>query len=153
MLSQTAEHALRALLFLARQEPETPVSADRIADALGAPRNYLGKTLHALTRAGFVEGVRGPAGGYRLTADPARLSVADLIAAVDDPGRRTVCLLGDRPCDDGEPCPAHRRWTALERATQALLQRTTLTDLIEPGVGADGAPATPYHPRIDRILR
>lgn len=138
MLSQTAEHALRAALFLARWGKGEPVAASRVAEALGAPRNYLGKTLHALTRAGLVEGIRGPAGGYRLVVDPAALSVADLIAAVELPDHRSVCLMGDRPCDSSNPCSAHRRWAALERSTQTLLQQTTLADLLEPGAAQPG---------------
>lgn len=141
MLSQTAEHALRAALFLAQWGREEPVSADRVAQALGAPRNYLGKTLHALAKAGMVEGVRGPAGGYRLLQDPERLSVASLIAAVDEPERRKVCLLGDHPCNDADPCRAHQRWTALEQATRDLLRQTTLADLV--GDPADPAAAHP----------
>jgi len=130
MLSQTAQHALRATAFLAQWGRKEPVSADRVARALGAPRNYLGKTLHALTKAGLVEGVRGPAGGYRLLADPSRLSIAELIDAVEEPGTRTMCLLRDRPCDSAHPCRAHDRWVGLERSVRGPLQATTLRDLL-----------------------
>ena len=67
MLSQTSEHAIRAVLFLAQQHGE-PVSADRVAGALGAPANYLGKTLNMLARRGLLASSRGPAGGFRLLA-------------------------------------------------------------------------------------
>jgi hypothetical protein len=60
MLSQTAEHAIRAVLFLAQRAPGEPVAPDAIADALGAPRNYLAKTLNALARQGIVSSMRGP---------------------------------------------------------------------------------------------
>lgn len=133
MLSQTAEHALRAVLYLARQEGEDPVPAARVASALGAPSNYLGKTLHALARAGIVEGVRGPAGGYRLRIDPAGLSLHALIGAVDEePSARAVCLLGDRPCNEREPCRAHRAWTDVRSAHAGLLRGTTVADLLHP---------------------
>jgi Rrf2 family transcriptional regulator, iron-sulfur cluster assembly transcription factor len=48
MLSQTSEHALRAALYLAQQPAGTLATADAIAGALGAPRNYMAKTLNAL---------------------------------------------------------------------------------------------------------
>ena len=54
MLSQTSEHAIRALLYLAQQPAGEPVPADRIARALGAPGNYLGKTLQLLARRGEI---------------------------------------------------------------------------------------------------
>lgn len=149
MLSQTAEHALRAALYLAQWGRSEPVPADRIAAALGAPRNYMGKTLHALAKAGLVDGVRGPAGGYRLTVDPHRLSVAALVAALEEPAPRSVCLLGDRPCDSDHPCRAHRRWTALEEGTRRLLQQTTLADLL--GEGDD--PSRPITTSDEQVSR
>ena len=141
MLSQTAEHALRAVLYLAQSVDEGPVPADQVATALGAPRNYLGKTLNALARAGLVEGVRGPSGGYRLLVDPRSTSVADVIRAVEEPTRRTVCLLGDRPCNEKSPCQAHATWCALGERTDALLSGTTLATLLGPAEAGRSAKA------------
>lgn len=147
MLSQTAEHALRAVLFLAQWGQKAPVPAERVAAALGAPRNYLGKTLNALARAGLVEGVRGPAGGYRLLVDPAFTSVATVIGAVEEGSTRAVCLLGDRRCDCSNPCQAHATWVALSERTDALLAGTTLADLLggEPSE-AQGVPLSTRYP-------
>ncbi|HEX8906653.1 MAG TPA: Rrf2 family transcriptional regulator, partial [Longimicrobiaceae bacterium] len=68
MLSKTAEYALRALLVLARRGARggAAVRAEEIADAVGAPRNYMSKTLHALAKQGFVASARGPLGGFTL---------------------------------------------------------------------------------------
>ena len=139
MLSQTAEHALRAVLYLAQHGREAPVPTDRVAAALGAPRNYLGKTLNALAGAGLVEGVRGPCGGYRLLVDPETTSVAEIIQTVEEPTRRTVCLLGDRPCVETNPCQAHATWCALGEQTDALLSGTTLATLLGPAEDGRGA--------------
>jgi Rrf2 family iron-sulfur cluster assembly transcriptional regulator len=131
MLSRTADHALRALLFLARQEGFGPVTVDRIADNLGAPRNYLGKTLHSLAVRGLVEGVRGPAGGYRLGSPPDRILVSDLLEALDETRNgRGICLLGDRPCNDRDPCTAHDAWVAVLDAAWTPFRTTTLADLL-----------------------
>lgn len=131
MLSQTAEHALRAVLFLASRPPGETVPSDRIARSLGAPGNYLSKTLQGLARAGLVEGVRGPSGGFRLRVDPADLDLATLLDAVDEPTRISTCLMGDRPCDEREPCAAHACWTAVREAARAPLLGTTVLDLAE----------------------
>lgn len=131
MLSRTADHALRALLFLARQEDDAPVTVDRIADALGAPRNYLGKTLNVLAARGLLEGVRGPTGGYRLRLPAHRVAVADLLDCLDEAsGARAICLLGDRPCDDRNPCRAHAQWAAVLEAAWRPFRSTTLADLL-----------------------
>ena len=59
ILSQTGEHALRAMLFLARHEERGFTPASEIAGALGAPPNYLAKTLRLLVRRGLLLSVRG----------------------------------------------------------------------------------------------
>ena len=70
MLSQTAEYALRTVLYLADRGDGPSASADELARVLGVPRNYLSKTLHRLAREGILASARGRGGGFRLAADP-----------------------------------------------------------------------------------
>jgi Rrf2 family transcriptional regulator, iron-sulfur cluster assembly transcription factor len=142
VLSQTAEHALRALLYLGGRPPDELVSADRIAAVLGTPPNYTAKTLRRLARTGWVRSVRGPHGGFQLRVDPAGLSVARVVDAVDGPtSQPAVCLLGDRICDPGQPCAAHRRWTELQDRMNELMEETSVGDLL--GARSEGVPTTP----------
>jgi Rrf2 family protein len=130
MISQTAEYAVRATLYLARVNATRPVPAETIAAALGAPANYMSKTLNQLARVGIVGGVRGPAGGFRLLVPPARLTVARIVDTFDGPRANPICLLGDRPCSSRRPCEAHHRWTAMTGAMHAPMADTTLADLL-----------------------
>lgn len=130
MLSQTAEHALRALLYLA-QQPEGQLSpANRIAGAIGAPANYLGKTLQLLATAGLVRGTRGRVGGYTLLVPPRQIRVADVIAAFEGADRPERCLLGNRSCSTATPCVAHLRWQQAQRAARSSVGRITIADLL-----------------------
>lgn len=129
MLSQTSEHAIRALLFLARRPAGETVPAARIARALGAPANYLAKTLNALARTGVVESTRGAAGGFRLGRAAYAITLAEIDDVFAEPRPSATCLLGDRPCDGGNPCAAHARWAALREQARAPLRATTLADL------------------------
>lgn len=140
MLSQTSEYALRAIVYLARVARREPVSADVIATALDAPRNYLSKTLNTLAKRGFVSSSRGPAGGFRLAADPDTLTIASVIRAFDEPRERRVCLLGAQPCNDRNPCTAHERWQTVASESWAPLNNTTIADLLN-GALADRIPA------------
>ena len=140
MLSQTSEHAIRAVLYLAQQAPGEPVSADRIAHALGAPGNYLGKTLQLLARRGLLASARGPAGGFRLLRGANEIALADVVEAVSDgPRPRAVCLLGNRPCRAAAPCAAHARWSTVQHDLWAPLHRTTIADLLDPSVSKSDA--------------
>lgn len=130
MISATSEYALRAMLILARAYGQRPMRADEIADATGAPRNYMAKTLNALAKSGLAVSARGPQGGFQLAAPPSSLSVAEIIDAFDEPRSNHHCLLGSTACDSAAPCAAHLRWTAIESARREPLANTTLAELL-----------------------
>lgn len=140
IFSTTAEHALRAVLHLASRPTPGRVAAAEVARALGTPPNYTGKTLRLLARKGLLRSVRGPAGGFELRREAGRITLADLVGAVDEQPRATsVCLLGDRRCDEAQPCHAHERWSALLDEVGALMEKMTIADLL----GESAQPAAP----------
>jgi len=130
MLSVTADHALRAVLFLGREHARCPLPAEEIAGAIGAPANYLSKTLNTLAKAGVLASVAGRQGGFSLAVPPYRLTLARIVTVFDQPSPPGRCLLGDRPCDPVTPCSAHRRWTAISHSYLGALQTTTIADLL-----------------------
>jgi Rrf2 family transcriptional regulator, iron-sulfur cluster assembly transcription factor len=130
MLSQTSEHAVRAVIYLAQQAPGAPISAEQVSTALGAPANYLAKTLNTLAKRGILGSVRGPRGGFWLATPADKLTLAALVRVFDEPRRNPVCLMGGRPCTDAAPCELHFRWKAINEASNEPLERTTLADLL-----------------------
>jgi len=131
MISATAEHAVRAVLLLARHDGHKTLSADAIASELGAPRNYLAKTLNALAKAGVVQSARGAAGGFTLAVPAADLTLARIIAPFDDCNRTPACLLRNRACDASHPCAVHERWTAMIGHAAAQFAQTTIAELLQ----------------------
>lgn len=131
MLSATAEHAMRAVLLLARQGGAKALSADAIADHLGAPRNYLAKTLNALAKAGVVRSARGAAGGFTLAVAPEELTLQRIVAPFDDLGRDRVCLLRNQKCDPRNPCEIHPKWDAIAGYADRRLRQITVAQLLE----------------------
>lgn len=151
MLSQTAQHALRALLYLARQTEGAVVPAGRMAEATGSPARYLAKTLQALAGAGLVRGTRGREGGYGLAVPADSIRVGDVIAAFaaeeEVPQR---CLLGDHPCSPTAPCVAHMRWREAQRRAAEAVSGILLTDLLSGVVTLeDGVPTPPVARPLD----
>lgn len=129
MLSRTAEYAVRAVVVLARNHGES-LSASEIASTLGAPRNYLSKTLSILTRRGILRSTRGPGGGYALAAASGSLSVADIADVfADGSPEHARCLLSDAPCDAQRPCAAHRRWVSITLGAREVLMRMPIGEL------------------------
>jgi Rrf2 family protein len=130
MLSRTEEHAVRAIVVLATQYGKRAVSADEIASIIGAPRNYLSKTLNALARHGILTGVRGPGGGFSLAVAPDVLTVADVVKVFADSNPAGArCLLRDAACDPTHPCSAHPRWAAITIVAREPMLRTTISEL------------------------
>jgi Rrf2 family protein len=130
MISQTAEHALRAVLYLAGNADAGPLKVDEIASALGAPRNYLSKTMHALAQHGIVTSTRGPSGGFVLRVPPEELRLSRLVELFDPPRLSGICLLGGRPCTDAHPCRAHFRWKSVQETALGAMRDTTVADLL-----------------------
>jgi Rrf2 family protein len=135
MLSQTAEYALRAVLYLADHRDDGPLGADELANVLGVPRNYLSKTLHRLTRERILASARGKGGGFRLAADPRRLTLLRVVEPFDAISAERRCLLGRPACDDRHPCPAHHRWKAVSTQVAAFFRQTTVADVVARSAG------------------
>lgn len=131
MISATAEHAVRAVLLLARHSGRKSLSADFIAAELGAPRNYLAKTLNALAKAGIVHSARGAAGGFTLAVAPSDLTLARIIGTFDDHARTPACLLRNQACDSANPCAIHDKWKSIVGHASVHFEQTTVAQLLE----------------------
>ena len=130
MFSQTSDYALRAVLLIARMGGSRPLVADEIAREIGAPKNYLAKTLNALAKAGIVTSARGPQGGFELAIPANELTLARVIECFDEPRLQPRCMLGSKDCDPNQPCAAHNRWLAIQALRRAPLASTTVADLV-----------------------
>lgn len=129
MLSRGGLYALQATLYLARQAPETRVSAARMAEALEVPPEYLAKVLQRLGQEGLLESTRGAHGGYQLAVSPEALTVERAVRPFEEVEPPKVCLLGGR-CDSAAPCGAHLRRLEWNEARLRILASTTLADLL-----------------------
>lgn len=137
ILSQTAEYALRAVLYLAQQAEDQLVRVGDIAQALRIPRNYLSKILHTLARAGVLASARGKTGGFRLAVSADRLSLLDVVQEFDRLEERRQCLLGRPVCSDRHACAAHDKWKKTADGVASFFRDTTVADLLQDS----GAPA------------
>ena len=141
MLSQTAEYALRAVLYLAEHGTARAVQVGEISRATRVPHNYLSKTLHQLTRAGVLLSARGKLGGFRLAAPPDRLTLHQVVTPFDQIEQRRNCLLGQAVCSDRTACQAHVRWKEVAAQLSTFFHETTVADLVSGAVTS--APSVP----------
>lgn len=130
MLSQTAEYAMRAVLYLAERADDRAVRVSEMAHALHIPRNYLSKILHLLARAGVLTSARGKTGGFQLAAPADRLRLYQIIAPFDRIAERRRCLLGRPQCTDRTACAAHTRWKDVAEMVASFFRETTVAELV-----------------------
>ena len=133
MISQTAEYALRAVLYLAQHGDARPVRVGEMAESLRIPRNYLSKILHQLTHHDVLVSLRGKAGGFRLAGSPGELALSTIITPFERVDERRRCLLGRPQCSDRTACAAHTRWKEVADTVAEFFRETTVADLLERG--------------------
>jgi Rrf2 family transcriptional regulator, nitric oxide-sensitive transcriptional repressor len=137
MISQTAEYALRAAVYLA-QDPDQPHTVEAIASATKVPEGYLAKIMLALAKAGLVTSQRGIRGGFMLQRNPQQVTVRDVVHAIDPIQRITSCPLNLEE-HGKELCPLHRCLDSAIAGVDSLFRGTTLVSLITPGRGVCGS--------------
>ena len=98
--------------------------------------SYLEQLFGKLRRAGLVESVRGPGGGYNLARPPDAVSVADIILAVDEPIDATQCG-GRENCHDDRRCMTHELWAGLNAHIFSFLRSVTLARAGAPAATED----------------
>jgi len=127
MLSKTAEYALRAVVWLA-SNPEQPAAAEPLADQTQVPRRYLHKVLQDLVRAGLVQSRSGPGGGYALQQPAKKITILDVVTAVDPPERIHHCPLGLK--SHTSLCPLHHELDQSYAKMQAAFGKVTIHQLV-----------------------
>jgi Rrf2 family protein len=128
MFSQTAEYALRVIVFLGSLRGE-PATTSQIAAATRVPQGYLSKILQNLSRAGLVRSQRGLGGGSVLARDPAQLSVYDVIEAISPLPRIHACPLHLASHRDNL-CPLHRRLDNAMAMVEQAFRESSIDDLL-----------------------
>jgi Rrf2 family protein len=134
MISQTTEYALRAMVLF-HSEREKAWTAAELAAETKVPGDYLAKVLQRLGRAGLIAGSRGAKGGYRLAKKRGKITILEVVQAVDPLPRIHRCPLGLRS-HGTKLCPLHRRLDEAAAQVEASFGGTTLDELTKkPAAG------------------
>lgn len=147
-VSLKATYGIMAALDLALQNGSAPVQAKAIAKRQAIPLRFLEQVLHTMKKAGLVDSLRGALGGYTLGRDPAEISLADIVEALDGPlsagmprgstGRR---LRGQLKPD----ALLADVWERVHQAELGVLGTVTLKDLVERQQQLDQQHTLMYH--------
>ncbi|MBN9051687.1 MAG: Rrf2 family transcriptional regulator [Rhizobiales bacterium] len=136
-LSEGVEWAVHCCTVLAALPPERTLGAGALAEFFEVPKAYLAKHLQALSQHGVVDAVPGRNGGYRLARATAKITLRDIVTAIEGPGPCFRCQEIRRRGPSGQPkrcytapCGIARAMWAAEKVYLDALARTTLAKLI-----------------------
>jgi len=145
-LTTRGRYAVTAMLDLALHSENRPVSLAEISERQTISLSYLEQLFSRLRKAGLVDSVRGPGGGYLLVGQAELVCVADIIKAVNESVDSTNCG-GRGDCQGGSICLTHNLWDDLSRQINDFLSGISLADLV-----AKRDVQTIAHRQVDQLL-
>ena len=128
-IPRRVDYGLRAVIYLAAQEPDKCCSSAQIAKQQGVPKKFLEKIFQDLIRAGLVKSKRGSTGGYTLARSAEAISFCDVIEAIEGPIAVNACLDHELGCDQMPRCTMIGVWSEVQRNITEVLSRTTIAAL------------------------
>jgi iron-sulfur cluster assembly transcription factor IscR len=128
-LTTKGRYAVTAMLDIALHRSCGPVSVVEISGRQDISSAYLEQLIGKLKRAGLLESVRGPGGGYQLGLDMEDISVSSVIGAVGEGVDATRCH-GSADCQEGAMCLTHDLWAELSHEIDGFLEGITLATLV-----------------------
>lgn len=129
---KTTEYAIRVMVYLANHQDEW-YSTNRLHQILTIPYKYLGRLMHTLTKAGFLEVEMGKQGGYRMNKKRQNIYLYEIIGAIEGLDSYNRCVLGFPECSDDNPCPLHKFWLKHQEGLKDMVYNIRLEDL-ESGI-------------------
>jgi len=144
MITQKMKYALKALLTLADEAAKADpqgLTIEEIARRSGAPKRFLEHILLEIRNAGIIASTRGRSGGYKLAADPAVVSISELLRMIDGPIAPLPCLSRSayqrcEDCSDEEACRIRKVFAEVFWSYLVLIESLTLADVLRSGVPA-----------------
>ena len=116
---------------IARGYSRGPITIKEISERQDVSVAYLEQILNTLRRAGIINSVKGPGGGYVLGRDPDGISIGAILRELEGPVAITSCLDPAEGCMRVEGCVTHLLWKALGENIEAFLDKMTLKDLLK----------------------
>lgn len=132
MISTRGRYALRVLIDLAEHTGDGYIPMKTIAERQGISLKYLEQIVPALSKNGFIEGVHGKGGGYRLVKAPEDCRVGDILRLAEGDLAPVACLeCGAKPCERAYKCKTYPMWTEFYRIVSEYFDGKTLADILK----------------------
>jgi Rrf2 family transcriptional regulator, iron-sulfur cluster assembly transcription factor len=129
IFSRQCEYALQAVLYLALEKDGERVSIKALASRLNIPYHFLGKIMQDLTRKGLLVSEKGPTGGFALAKPSSKITLFDIVNAIDGTDFLCSCVMGFPECSGKHPCAIHTQWQTLRDGVHAMLVNKSIEEV------------------------
>ena len=130
-ISTKGRYALRLMADIAQHGQSGPVSLRDAARRQQLSDKYLEQIVTPLAKAGLVRSVRGAGGGYLLTREAGEYTVGDILRPLEGDLAPVECATDEGFCEHSCDCVTVELWQEIHRAVSAVVDNTTLADLLE----------------------
>ena len=131
IVSTKGRYALRVMIDLSEHQSEKYVPLKEIAARQEISEKYLENILKVLVQNGFLEGLRGKGGGYRLTRSPDQYTVGEILMLTEGSLAPVDCVEDGADCGREDQCVTVMLWKKLNDAINSVVDNITLADLVE----------------------
>jgi len=131
-LTTKGRYGVKAMIDLALQGSEEPVSLKSIAERQNLSENYLEQLFAVLKKSDLVKSVRGAQGGYLLAGNPADITIGSILRSLEGSLAPVDCVLEEDPvkCDKSDSCITKFVWEKIRDSVNSVVDSITLADLI-----------------------
>ena len=129
VLRRNTDYALRAMINLAKHHRKQSVSTRQMAEQEGISYQLACKLMQKLHNADLVESCMGPKGGFQLSKKPSKISLLQIVGAIQGPINLNRCLLSADACPLRPKCAVSKKLTGLQNYIDSFLGSITLEEL------------------------
>ncbi len=130
-LSTKGRYGLKAMVELAINYGETPVSIKTISNRQHISEYYLEQLFSLLRKANLITSIRGAQGGYILSREPKDITVQDIMTVVEGPIEISDCIDKKNGCDNTDCCATKLVWEKLKKSIDEVMSSVTLQDIVD----------------------
>ncbi|AFL84594.1 MULTISPECIES: RrF2 family transcriptional regulator [Belliella] len=130
MFSKACQYGIKAVIYIWSQSLKgVKVGAKETAEHVDAPEPFTAKILQELVRKKVIGSQKGPSGGFYAGTEHEKLTLQDLVIAIDGDGLFSGCSLGLKACSETNPCPLHHEIKKVRTHVVSMLTKKTLKEL------------------------
>jgi Rrf2 family protein len=133
-IRRETDYAIRCIYYLSGRKSEV-VMVDEIAREMHIPKSFLAKILQRLSKAGIVKSFVGVQGGFVLTRTPRKISLYDVIAAVEGTLAMNKCTVNKKSCSLSSSCRIHPIWIGVKNDVENILKKNTFWKIMHGNIG------------------